>query len=123
MAPTKSPDRTVSTKRSTVSRLGMGRPPGGWPSAPPGARTDFWSVITDCRSVNQAGRGGEVRQAERRAASRQAIVTAARGLFGPPGFAVTPVDQVAGAAGLAKGAVYHHFPGKDALFEAVFEAA
>jgi AcrR family transcriptional regulator len=60
---------------------------------------------------------------ERREASRQAIVAAARQLFGGQGFAATTVDQVAAAANLAKGAVYHHFPGKEALFEAVFEAA
>lgn len=50
-------------------------------------------------------------------------MTAARSLFGRQGFAATTVDQVAAAAGLAKGAVYHHFAGKEALFEAVFEAA
>ena len=50
-------------------------------------------------------------------------MAAARRLFGGQGFASTTVDQVASAAGLAKGAVYHHFPGKEALFEAVFEAA
>lgn len=50
-------------------------------------------------------------------------MAAARQLFGGQGFAATTVDQVAAAANLAKGAVYHHFPGKEALFEAVFEAA
>lgn len=64
-----------------------------------------------------------MRQAERRQASRQAIIAAARQLFGGQGFAATTIDEVATAAGLAKGAVYHHFPGKEALFEAVFEAA
>lgn len=64
-----------------------------------------------------------MRQAERREASRQAIVTAARQLFGGQGFAPATMDQVATSAGLAKGAVYHHFASKEALFEAVFEAA
>lgn len=50
-------------------------------------------------------------------------MAAARRLFGDQGFAATTVDHVASEAGLAKGAVYHHFRGKEALFEAVFEAA
>lgn len=31
------------------------------------------------------------------------------------------MDQIAAAASVAKGAVYHHFPTKEAVFEAVFE--
>ena len=62
------------------------------------------------------------KQAERRAATRAAILAAARHLMGQQGFAATSMDEVAAQAGLAKGAVYHHFPSKAALFEAVFEA-
>jgi len=61
-------------------------------------------------------------QAERRAATRAGILAAARHLFGAQGFATTTVDQIATAAGVAKGAVYHHFTTKEAVFEAVFEA-
>src|SRR5579863_5516439 len=61
------------------------------------------------------------RQAERREASREAILGAAQRLFAEHGFAAVTVDQIAGAAGLAKGAVYHHFPSKEAIFEAAFE--
>lgn len=60
------------------------------------------------------------RQAERREATRAAIVAAAGDLFAAQGFADTTVDQIAGAASVAKGAVYHHFPTKEAVFEAVF---
>lgn len=63
------------------------------------------------------------RQIERREATRGAILAAARRLFGEAGFAATTVDQIAEAAGVAKGAVYHHFATKEAVFEAVFEAA
>jgi AcrR family transcriptional regulator len=62
------------------------------------------------------------RQAERREATRGAILAAARRLFGKRGFAATSVDDVAREAGVAKGAVYHHFPTKEAIFEAVLEA-
>jgi AcrR family transcriptional regulator len=59
------------------------------------------------------------RQAERREATRDAIVAAAAMLFGGKGFAATTIDEIAAAAGVAKGAVYHHFPSKEAVFEAV----
>jgi AcrR family transcriptional regulator len=60
-------------------------------------------------------------QSERREATRAAIVEAAKRLFGERGFAATTIDNVATAARVAKGAVYHHFATKEALFEAVFD--
>jgi AcrR family transcriptional regulator len=60
-------------------------------------------------------------QPERRQATRAAIVKAAKRLFGERGFAATTMDNVATAAHVAKGAVYHHFETKEALFEAVFD--
>ena len=59
------------------------------------------------------------KQAERRQATRDAIVAAAAALFGGKGFAATVIDEIAVEAGVAKGAVYHHFPSKEAVFEAV----
>lgn len=61
------------------------------------------------------------KQAERRAATTEAILTAARRLFGTQGFAATTMDEIAEGAGVAKGAVYHHFRTKEAVFEAVFD--
>lgn len=61
------------------------------------------------------------KQAERRAATSEAILTAARRLFGTQGFAATTMDEIAEGAGVAKGAVYHHFKTKEAVFEAVFD--
>jgi AcrR family transcriptional regulator len=61
------------------------------------------------------------KQAERRAATTEAILTAARRLFGAQGFAATTMDEIAEGAGIAKGAVYHHFKTKEAVFEAVFD--
>jgi AcrR family transcriptional regulator len=60
-------------------------------------------------------------QQERREATRAAIIKAASRLFGDRGFADTTMDDVAAAAHVAKGAVYHHFATKEALFEAVFD--
>jgi AcrR family transcriptional regulator len=64
---------------------------------------------------------GMARQVERREATQGAILAAAERLFGEAGFAGVSVDDIAAAAGVAKGAVYHHFASKEALFEAVFE--
>jgi AcrR family transcriptional regulator len=60
-------------------------------------------------------------QAERREKTQTAIVNAATRIFGERGFAATTMDDIAAGARVAKGAVYHHFPTKEALFEAVFE--
>ena len=60
-------------------------------------------------------------QPERRQATRAAIIKAAKRLFGERGFAVTTMDNVAMTAHVAKGAVYHHFETKEALFQAVFD--
>jgi AcrR family transcriptional regulator len=56
------------------------------------------------------------------AQTRAALVAAARRLFGRDGFAATSVDEIAREARLTTGALYHHFPNKTALFEAVFES-
>jgi AcrR family transcriptional regulator len=61
-------------------------------------------------------------QADRSAATRDALVAAARGLFAAQGFAEVPTDAIVAAAGLTRGALYHQFADKTALFDAVFEA-
>jgi AcrR family transcriptional regulator len=63
-----------------------------------------------------------VRQEERREITIATILGAARALFGRQGFAATTIDDIAADSALAKGAVYHHFASKEALFTAVMEA-
>ena len=48
-------------------------------------------------------------------------MAAGRQLFGTSGFAATSVEDIARAARVTTGALYHHFPTKAAVFEAVFE--
>src|SRR6266700_4039542 len=60
-------------------------------------------------------------QSERRERTQAAIVKTAKRIFGERGFAAATMDDIAAGARVAKGAVYHHFPTKEALFEAVFE--
>ncbi|WP_458318771.1 TetR/AcrR family transcriptional regulator [Mycolicibacterium brisbanense] len=60
-------------------------------------------------------------QQQRREATTAALVAAARELFAREGYEATSLDAVAAAAGMTKGAVYHHFDSKRELFAAVFE--
>ena len=53
--------------------------------------------------------------------TRQALLDAARTLFGERGYTSTSLDEIAGAAKVTKGALYHHFGGKEELFAAVYE--
>jgi len=66
------------------------------------------------------GNRGTLR-AEQVAQTRAALVAAGRALFGTKGFAATSVEDIARDARVTTGALYHHFPTKAALFEAVFE--
>lgn len=56
---------------------------------------------------------------EERPEGRKVILREARRLFFTVGFAGTSVTQIAGATGMAKSAIYHHFTSKEALFQAV----
>lgn len=60
-------------------------------------------------------------QAERSDATRAALVAAARPLFANRGYARVGTEEIARAAGVTRGALYHHFDGKRELFEAVYE--
>ena len=46
----------------------------------------------------------------------------ARERFTEQGYAATSIEDIVQRAGVAKGALYHHFSGKDALFRAVYDA-
>ena len=69
-----------------------------------------------CRAVP-----GASRRQQYSASTKRALVDVAEELFTEHGYANTSLDAIVAGARVTKGALYHHFSGKQALFEAVFE--
>jgi AcrR family transcriptional regulator len=55
-------------------------------------------------------------------ATREQLIEVATRLFTERGYEDASIEAVLAAAGVSRGALYHHFAGKDALFEAVVES-
>jgi len=64
---------------------------------------------------------GTSRRQQYSASTKRALVDVAEELFTENGYAATSLDAIVAGARVTKGALYHHFSGKQALFEAVFE--
>ncbi len=60
-------------------------------------------------------------QAQRSAATQSALIAAARKLWGERGYAEVGTPEIAAAAGVTRGAMYHQYADKAALFGAVIE--
>lgn len=60
-------------------------------------------------------------RAEQGRATRDQLIEVATGLFAEHGYEDTSIEAVLAAAGVSRGALYHHFAGKDALFQAVVD--
>ncbi len=59
-------------------------------------------------------------QAQRTEATRGALLDAARALFTERGYEGVSAEEIVRAAGVSRGALYHHFGGKAELLEAVY---
>ncbi|GAA2867134.1 TetR/AcrR family transcriptional regulator [Nonomuraea rubra] len=60
-------------------------------------------------------------RAEQKERTRQTLVATSRRLFASRGYAGVGLAEIVREAGVTKGALYHHFDGKTALFRAVLE--
>src|SRR5215218_11224528 len=59
-------------------------------------------------------------KAERSEATRAELISVARRLFAERGYAGIGTEEIVRAAGVTRGALYHHFEGKRELFEEVY---
>ena len=66
--------------------------------------------------------GAMSKRAARGRATREQLIEVATRLFAEKGYEDTSIEDVLAAAGVSRGALYHHFAGKDALFGAVVES-
>jgi AcrR family transcriptional regulator len=64
----------------------------------------------------------ENKHVERSRVTREKLLAHARELFGERGYAAVGTEEIVRAAGLTRGALYHQFADKEALFAAVVEA-
>jgi AcrR family transcriptional regulator len=62
------------------------------------------------------------RNVERGRATREQVLEIATRLFAERGYEETSIELVLQESGVSRGSLYHHFKGKEALFEAVVEA-
>src|SRR4051794_17935742 len=77
--------------------------------------------VKTTRADEQAAKRPTSLRAEQVEATRRAILTSARHLFATRGYSATAIDDIAREARVTKGAVYHHFDTKEALFRSVYD--
>src|SRR3982074_221208 len=91
-----------------------------------GMKAPTQSIVTNRLSVRKLPTGcmesKRRTQEERSAATREALIRAARKLWGQRGYAEVGTPEIAKEAGVTRGAMYHQFADKAALFSEVVEA-
>jgi len=75
--------------------------------------------MTEPHHSAAAAAPGRVAARGRRGDTRAQIITAAVGLIADQGFTATSVDDIAAAAGVAKGSVFYIFGSKNEMFETI----
>ena len=82
-------------------------------------RSHAEKLLTSLPKVGTKVGGGSRRQ-QFSGTTKRALVDVATRQFSEHGYGGTSLDAIVADARLTKGALYHHFSGKQALFEAVF---
>jgi AcrR family transcriptional regulator len=67
------------------------------------------------------GRATPTSKAAQSQATRAALLSTSRELFAARGYAAVGTEEIVRAAGVTRGALYHHFAGKRELFQTVYE--
>ena len=73
-------------------------------------------------AMTEPSPGSMSKRAAQGQATRGQLIEVATRLFAERGYEDTSIEAVLAAAGVSRGALYHHFAGKDALFEAVMKS-
>jgi AcrR family transcriptional regulator len=71
--------------------------------------------------VPDSGAAPRSRKSEQAEGTRSALIQAARELFAQRGYAGVGTEEIVQRARVTRGALYHHFRGKEDLFRAVYE--
>src|SRR5829696_8068025 len=87
-----------------------------------GISASFICIQAACNLHTDCMKSKRRTQTERSAATRGALVAAARRLWSERGYTDVGTPEIAAAAGVTRGAMYHQFTDKAALFLAVAEA-
>lgn len=72
------------------------------------------------KKPQSARKPGRRKQTERTEATRGALMAAARKMFTERGYEEVGTEEIVRAAGVSRGALYHHFGGKAELLDAVY---
>ena len=86
-----------------------------------GSRTETKPARAPKRAARPVVTRVVMTQEERSEKSRQLILDAALKLFSHRGYGATSVRDIAEAADVSKGNVYHHFPDKETIFRALLD--
>ena len=114
--------------RRAADRPGGSEGPGAAGGPGPERMIASWPALADRLSGDRVGGKERTSPADRSnrnvargEATRGQLVATATRMFAEHGYEDTSIEAVLREAGVSRGSLYHHFPSKEALFEAVAE--